>query len=150
MLDLSDQNPVSVCQDPSGEHQLENLDQLNIQNDLVETIQYLNADNQNILDKNLNRAFHCSFVSNNYFYVIGGLSHSDKISFISRMNLTSLEWEHSIDRSPSTIVNRSNRNFFANSSNYQKSNLILPQNRYSHSCALDQDNVSYTKIQFSF
>lgn len=142
MLDLSDPNPVSVCDDPSGEQQFENLDQLNIQSDLVETIHYLNVDKTNILDKKINRAYHCSFVINDYFYVIGGFSHSDEISFISRMNLTSLEWEHSIDRSPSTILNRSNRNFFENSADYQKPNLDLPQNRYSHSCALDQENVN--------
>ncbi|RNA05461.1 attractin 1, partial [Brachionus plicatilis] len=138
--DLSEPNPVSVCHDTLDEQQLENLDRLNVQSDLVETINYQNTDSKNILEKKINRAYHCSFLFNSYFYIIGGLSYSDKISFVSRLNLKSFEWEHYIDRSSSTVVNRSNRNFFANSSNHEKPKEEIPQNRYSHSCVLEQEN----------
>lgn len=124
--------------------------ELNIQNDFVETIQYLNPDSDGIFEKKINRAYHCSFLFENYFYIIGGLSHSENMSFISRLNLKSLKWDHNIDRSSSTIVNRSNRNFFANSSNYAKPKLIVPLNRYSHSCALDQENVRFFSAKYSF
>ena len=140
---LTESNPSTIC---SNDLKLKNFYNCeNCKNNFIETLKYKNSDDLNILNTNLNRAFHCSFLFDDFFYVIGGFSFSKQLSFISRLNLSSLVWEHNIDRRTSTIVNRSNRNFFANISNFAKPPLDLPSNRYSHSCALDHENVNLKK-----
>ena len=87
----------------------------------------------------LRRALYCSFTFENFFYVVGGFSFL-KINFLSRLELSSMTWEHSPDRNPSAIHNRSNRRFYSNL-NYKQPTLNLPQIRYGHSCVLDKLNV---------
>ena len=73
--------------------------------------------------------------------MIGGYSFIKSHSFVSRQDLTSLKWEHSLDRKASTVVNRANRRFFS-SFNFKQPKLDLPELRYGHSCVLDELNVS--------
>lgn len=119
----------------------ENKDQIKF----VETLNYVDEENrepEESFNSTLRRAFHCSFEYKRYLYVIGGYSFSNAISFVSRVNLTDLKWEHSIDRKPSTIVNRSNRRFFSDV-NFKQPKIDLPQARYAHSCVLDVENVPF-------
>lgn len=108
---------------------------------LVETIKY-SEDGDNLvndLNSTSRRAFHCSFTYKDYLYVIGGYSFSSQVSMVSRMNLTTLKWEHQLDRKTSTVVNRSNRKLFSNM-NFRQLKVDLPQSRYAHSCVLDSLN----------
>lgn len=122
---------------------------------LIETINHQQhsdetiSTNQSLLYSNLRRAFHCSFEHKNYLYVVGGYSFSKSLSFISRLNLVDLKWEHDLDRKASTIVNRSNRKYFSNTNfNSRQLKLDLPQSRYAHSCALDPDDVNLNFINY--
>ena len=112
-----------------------------MKSNLVETINYQNDLTENqILNSSLRRAFHCSFKHKDFLYLIGGYSFTNSISFVSRLNLENLKWEHSLDRKASSIINRKNRRLFSNNE-FQQPKLDLPQNRYAHSCALDTENV---------
>ena len=82
---------------------------------------------------------HCSFKYRNFVYVIGGYAYSTQLSFVSRLSLATLSWEHQLDRKVSTVVNRSNRRFFSNI-NFRQIKMELPMNRYAHSCTLDAKN----------
>ncbi len=111
---------------------------------LAETVQVYKDDDEltiNDLNSTIRRAMHCSFTYKDYMYVIGGYSYSNQSSFVSRLNVNTLRWEHKLDRKASTVVNRANRKLFGNI-NYKQPKLEVPQNRYAHSCALDTKNVS--------
>ncbi|CAF0916193.1 unnamed protein product [Brachionus calyciflorus] len=139
-FNLSESDPSSICFNELNLTKNYCENETECTSDLIENLKYKNPDSLDLLNTRLNRAYHCSFVFENYFYILGGFSFSKKLSFLSRLNLMSLLWEHDIDRTSSTIVNRSNRNFFANISNFEKPKLELPGHRYSQSCALDNDN----------
>jgi hypothetical protein len=111
---------------------------------LIETIYYNDDETNHVnnLNSKLRRGLFCSFEYKNYYYVIGGYSFVFKSqSFVSRLDLNTLKWEHSLDRKPSTVVNRANRRFFS-SFNFKHPRLDLPESRYAHSCVIDEENVS--------
>jgi hypothetical protein len=110
---------------------------------LAETVEVYGEDDEitlNDLNSTIRRAMHCSFTYKNFMYVLGGYSYSTQVSFVSRLNLVTLRWEHKLDRKVSTVVNRSNRRLFSNI-NFKQPKMDVPQNRYAHSCALDTNNV---------
>ena len=124
----------------------------------IETVNYIDQENSNWirnLNSTLRRAFHCSFVYRNYFYSIGGYSFAtSSLSFVSRLNLNDLKWEHNVDKIKlNKQSNRSNRRLYSEN-NFrprlmQKSTANqaeYPQQRYAHSCVLDENNVSWMNL----
>jgi len=116
----------------------------------IETVNYMNTETNN---SNLRRAFHCSFLYQNYYYIIGGYSFvsKDSFSFISRLNLIDLNWQHDIDKphsnkATSSTSNRSNRRHYSDF-NFKPDNkldqLEFPSHRYAHSCVLDEKNNQF-------
>ena len=91
----------------------------------------------------LRRAFHSSFVYKNFYYIIGGYSFlPNTISFISRLDLSSLKWEHSLEKKNSKKFNRSNRRQYSDVS-FEPTEQAqeVPEPRYAHTVVLDEEKV---------
>ena len=102
------------------------------------------------LSSKLRRAFHCSFVYKNFYYIIGGYSFlPNAISFISRLDLDSLKWEHSLEKNYSKKFNRSNRRQYSDVS-FEPSEQVqeVPEPRYAHTVVLDEEKVCPQILKF--
>lgn len=100
-------------------------------------IPYIKLDQKtNMLNSKLRRAFHCSFVYKNFHYIVGGYSfQSESVSFISRLDLDTLQWEYKL---PERL--RSNRQKYSSDVNFEpaESEPSTPEARYAHTCVVDE------------